>query len=83
MGLEVALVSVAGICTAYALYYLVWVAHRPKVVGAGNSKLKDKLLKHCPILSECYWPTFWGFQCHLSTILRVFLQKNPNIKYRR
>jgi hypothetical protein len=34
-------------------------------------------------LSECYWPTFWAFYCHLSTIIRVILQKKPDIKYRR
>ena len=66
---------------AYVFYYLGWVARRPQVVGTGE--LRERLVKNCPILSEYYWPTFWAFYCHLSTIVRVLLQKRPNIKYQR
>ena len=77
----VALLAVSGLCLAYAAYYLGWVAAKPKVVGGGQ--LKERLVKNCPILSEYYWPTFWGFHRHLSTILRALLQKPPNITYKR
>lgn len=78
---RLALVVVSGLLLAYIAYYFGWVAGRPQVVGAGV--LKETLIKKCPILSECYWPTFWAYQCHLSTIMRFLLQKNPSITYRR
>lgn len=65
----------------YVCYYLGWVAGKPRVVGTG--KLRDKLLKNCPILSQCYWPTIWAFNRHLSTGVRFFLQRPPKIHYRR
>lgn len=75
------LMAMTAMFLVYASYYLGWVAGKPKVVGTGE--LKERLVKTCPILSEYYWPTFWAFYCHLSTIVRVLLQKPPNIKYRR
>lgn len=74
---------VALFCTllAYLSYYLGWVAGKPRVVGTGE--LKQRLLRDCPILSECYWPTIWGFQCHISTVTRFLLQKTLDIQYRR
>ena len=69
------------ILLAYLTYYLGWVAGKPKVIGSGQ--LKEKLLRACPILSECYWPTIWGFQCHVSTVVRFLLQKDPDIQYKR
>lgn len=80
-GERLVLVMATTLLLAYVSYYLGWVARRPQVVGTG--KLREKLVKNCPILSECYWPTFWAFYCHLSTIVRVVLQKHPNIKYQR
>lgn len=80
-GQRLCLVALSCILLAYFIYYLGWVAGKPKVVGSGL--LKEKIMKHCPILSECYWPTIWGFQCHLSTVMRFLLQKPPEIQYRR
>lgn len=80
-GQKLSLVVLSCIILAYACYYLGWIASKPKVIGSGQ--LKERLLKSCPILSECYWPTFWGIQCHVSTIARCLLQKDPQIKYSR
>ena len=65
----------------FACYYLLWIAGRPKVIGAGD--LRRKLVQDCPILSEYYWPTLWGFNRHVSTIMRFILQRNPKIGYKR
>lgn len=79
------------LCTLVAAFYLIfyfgWVAGKPKVFGGDAKKnqlnLKELLLKHCPILSQTYWPTFWAFQCHLTTILRFILQKDLKMRYKR
>ena len=76
------------ICTlivAYIIFYSGWVAAKPKVYGGGVKKkqLREMLLKHCPILSQTYWPTFWAFQCHLTTVLRFILQKDLKTNYIR
>ena len=80
-GERLALLTLSCAVMVYLFYYLCWVVNKPKVVGTGE--LKERLLKNCPILSECYWPTFWGFYCHVSTISRFILQKPPCVEYRR
>lgn len=68
----------------YILYYLSCVVNKPKVIG-GEKGLKEHLLKHCPCLSERYWPKVWAFHCHFTTILRALLQKCPSktVNYKR
>ncbi|XP_064382894.1 phospholipase ABHD3-like isoform X2 [Halichondria panicea] len=68
----------------YILYYLSCVVNKPKLVG-GEKGLQQYLIKHCPVLTERYWPKIWAFQCHFMTILRAAFQKCPNsvVKYNR
>ena len=66
----------------YLFYYIFFVVNKPKVVGGGCRFMKH-LLAHCPSLNKYYWPTFWAFQHHLTTVLRVFLQKSPPVRYNR
>lgn len=80
-GQRLLLVALSCILLAFCIYYLCCVAGKPRVVGTGQ--LKEKLLRSCPILSECYWPTMWGFNCHVSTVGRFLLQKKIDIQYRR
>ncbi len=75
------LLGACCVILVFACYYLGWIAGKPKVIGAGQ--FRKTLLQGCPILSEYYWPTVWGFNCHVSTITRFILQKNPNIAYKR
>ena len=74
------LVGTCFVVVGFVCYYLGWIAGKPRVIGAGHLK---KLLQECPILSQYYWPTIWGFYCHVSTIMRFVLQKYPKIVYRR
>lgn len=68
----------------YVLYYLSCVVNKPKVIG-GRKGFKDHMLKHCPCLSQRYWPKVWAFHFHLSTILRAVCQTQPSnaVKYLR
>ena len=68
----------------YILYYLSCVVNKPKLVG-GEKGLQQYLIKHCPVLTERYWPKIWAFQCHVMTFLRAAFQRCPNnvVKYNR
>ena len=75
------LVAVCAVVVYFAWYYLLVVA-KPRLVG-GGTKLRKHILNHCPILSHCYYPTFWAPNCHLTTIGRAKLQKCPGVTYDR
>lgn len=64
------------------LYYLLLVVGRPRVVG-GGSQFRSLLLRHCHSLSRSYWPTFWAYHAHLTTVLRPVLQRPPQVTFRR
>ena len=75
------LLVVCAVVVYFAWYYLLVVA-KPRLVG-GGTKLRKHILNHCPILSHCYYPTFWAPNCHLTTIGRAKLQKCPGVTYDR
>jgi len=63
------------------IYCYKLAVNKPRVIGRGP--LKQKLLNSCPILRDRYWPTFWAFHRHLTTIVRGMLQRRPNVQYSR
>jgi len=75
------------LCGALSLVGLLYLylssraVKKPTIIGKGP--LKDKLILSCPILKKRYWPTFWAFYGHLNTLIRFFVQKGPDIHYRR
>ena len=77
--------SPAGVAAVFTvvLYLFLYgrAARKPTIVG--NGPLKEKLLQACPIFRDRYWPTFWAFHGQLTTLIRFFLQKGPDVHYRR
>jgi abhydrolase domain-containing protein 1/3 len=72
-----------GISSAYILYYYVIVVDKPKVFAHKESEILPSIEKHCPILFESYWPTFWGFHAHITSIFRARFQGYLSIEYKR
>lgn len=70
-----------AVVPAYVGYYLFCVVKKPSVNC--NPKFLKFLEKHCPILSEKFWPTIWCVESRLQTILRVILQTRPPVQYER
>ncbi|CAI9739203.1 Hypothetical predicted protein [Octopus vulgaris] len=64
----------------YLAYYLLYVGKKPQLV-CGDEKLLKFITKHCPILHEKFWPTFWCFEARAQTIVRTILKSSPHIPY--
>ncbi|GFS12709.1 abhydrolase domain-containing protein 3 [Elysia marginata] len=70
----------AGLFIAYVAYYLVYVVQKP-VIACGDAKLRQFLDAHCPIAKEKFWPTWWGFEGRVQTLLRAIIQSCPRVDY--
>ena len=68
----------------YFIWYRICAVRKPNL-HCREGPLRRFLIKHCPILTERYWPTWWAVNCHMCTILRSVLQKkpSPDTKYDR
>ncbi|XP_072021246.1 phospholipase ABHD3-like [Amphiura filiformis] len=68
----------------YFTYYITKVVKKPMVV-CGNTKFKEFVSRHIPIVDEHYWPTIWCFQGQLHTLLKAILNLRSSVKlnYRR
>ncbi|CAG5121956.1 unnamed protein product [Candidula unifasciata] len=72
----------AATCFAgvYAAYYLFYVVKKP-VIACGDRAFLQFLDKYCSVSKEKFWPTWWCFQSHAQTLLRVLIQSNKPIRY--
>lgn len=71
----------AVIFALYVVYYMLFEVKKPIV--ACNSRMKEYLYSHCPILSETFWPTIWCIEARCQTIMRSLLQSSPPVPYER
>ena len=68
------------VAVAYVTNYVCRVAKRPIVVCNPKNPLSDILLNKTPALQDKYWPTFWCYQAHFTTIFRSLFKGR---KFRR
>ncbi|XP_070534816.1 phospholipase ABHD3-like [Ptychodera flava] len=71
-----------GLGLLYTTYYFVFVAKKPQLIGKDKRFLKF-LSRHCPALSEKYWPLFWCFGARANTIVRALFKGHVSVAYRR
>jgi hypothetical protein len=62
-------IAAAAFAVAYAGDYLFNAVHKPEVYYNPENQLIQNIIKNIPLLNEHYWPTFWGHNKHMSTIL--------------
>ncbi|XP_077989808.1 phospholipase ABHD3-like [Glandiceps talaboti] len=72
---------VVGFGALCVTYYLNFVAKKPMLVGK-DRRFQQFLRKHCPALTEKYWPTFWCFESRANTIIRAVLKSPITVPYR-
>ncbi|XP_062918662.1 phospholipase ABHD3 isoform X1 [Mobula hypostoma] len=70
-----------GIGAAYVCYYLSTVAKKPQLI-TGSATLSKFLRRHCPVVTETYYPTFWCWESRVQTLLRPLITAKPWVEYR-
>lgn len=66
---------------AYVFYYLFYVVKKP--ILACNSELSSFLERHCPIVTQKFWPTIWCIEARAQTVFRSLIQSRPAVPYER
>jgi len=69
------------VSVAYVTNYVCRIAKKPLIVCNPKNPLNEMLQHRIPALQDKYWPTFWCYQAHFTTIFRSLFKGNPRIPY--
>lgn len=69
------------VAVAFLTNYVCRVGKKPLIVCNVKHPLYNMLTRDIPVLKDKYWPTFWCYEAHLTTILRSLFKGNPEIPY--
>ncbi|XP_059481158.1 protein ABHD1 [Neocloeon triangulifer] len=71
--------------TGFVTYYLYEAVKHPILACNRNSKFREFLENHVPIMREKFWPTVWCFESRLQTVFASVLRQHTlsDIVYRR
>lgn len=72
-------VGTLAVCVSY---YVLNIARKPRLIAKQGSFLRSFLVKHCPIMTEPYWPTIWCYGGRGQTIIGSILRSHPVVHYR-
>lgn len=69
------------VAAAFLTNYVYRVARKPELICNPRHPLSTILASRMPTLKDKYWPTFWCYQAHFTTIFRSLFKGNPWVPY--